>query len=150
MKPEEMNSLVVWPSLSVTLLSSFAELWGSSQDSGEARAVLVLGASFQNGPETSAIQINMLRNEGLSTGQTRLSSAFQGRQGLKKNTQFMCVCGFSTDYHPCFWNTPLFCFQDSIPRSYLNRAKGLYTLITEQFIRSSHGGGRRVPNLNIA
>lgn len=92
MKPEEMNSLVVWPSLSVTLLSSFAELWGSSQDSGEARAVLILGASFQNGPETSTIQINMLRNEGLSTGQTRLSSAFQGSQGLKKKYSiYVCL-----------------------------------------------------------
>lgn len=87
-----MNSLVVWPSLSVTLLSSFSELWGSSQDFGEARPVLVLGASFQNGPETSAIQINMLRNEGLSTGQTRLSSAFQGSQGLKKKYSiYVCL-----------------------------------------------------------
>lgn len=89
-----MNLLVVWPSLShsLALLSSFAELWGSSQDSGEERAVLVLGASFQNGPETSTIQINMLRNEGLSTGQTRLSSAFQVSQGKKKKKPSIYVC----------------------------------------------------------
>lgn len=108
-----MNSLVVWPSLShsLSLLSSFTELWGSSQDSGEERAVLVLGASFQNGPETSAIQINMLKNEGLSTGQTWLSSAFQVSQGFfKKNTQCMCICGFSTDYHPCFLEYPTILF----------------------------------------